>query len=170
MTRQPQAGGSLRIHHKQSLTNVFTLNVRGQNITCQTFSRWERKREKKKISGDLKKIKTNKTQSHLCTTTVSYSCESSQLSVTPRTFRELEGPRCACASGVGGTAIQGNAVQRRTQVSELSERGRWDEGFHDAKRSCTGHVAEALRVELLSLLLLLHCQLLRLVRCWQLVD
>lgn len=51
-----------------------------------------------------------------------------------------------------------------------AERGRWDGRSHDAERPHAGRVAEALRVELLPLLLLLHGELLGLVRRRQLVD
>lgn len=70
-----------------------------------------------------------------------------------------------------GAAVQGTAVQRQTGGPEPSaERGRWDASSHDAERPRAGRVAEALRVKLLPLLLLLHGKLLRLVRRRQLVD
>lgn len=66
MARQPQTDSPSRIQLKQYHTNVSTLNVRGQNITCQISLG-----ERAKVPGDLKENKQT-LKSSLCTTTVSF--------------------------------------------------------------------------------------------------
>lgn len=66
MAQQPQTDSPSRIQLKQYHTNVSTLNVRGQNITCQISLG-----ERTKVPGDLKENKQT-LKSSLCTTTVSF--------------------------------------------------------------------------------------------------
>lgn len=109
MARQPQTDSPSRIQLKQYHTNVSTLNVRGQNITCQISLG-----ERAKVPGDLKENKQT-LKSSLCTTTVSFL-----RIITAPTLRDTGGAGGEGAEQKeeggrrrGGAAVQETAVQRQ---------------------------------------------------------
>lgn len=157
-----------RFQLNQHITNLFTLNVRGENITHQSSlgenkSLWRFKKNKKNKKKQPWNLFSVQPLLHIW--------ESSKLGVTSLTLT-LGG--CEGAEKRGSGPGDCSAEIESDQSDPFRMRGwKWDQRPWRREvhpKLCVGCMTETLGVELLPFLLLLHSKLLGLVRCWELVN